>query len=76
MLILQNIVFIPAVISIAVSGIKLYKSIIANRNRENIKIEILRHTLFSGIAILFLVFSSAIEVFISTNLFKFFSKYF
>lgn len=46
-LLLQNIIIIPSIIAIAVSGFKLYKSIVKDRNKENIKIEVLRHTIFS-----------------------------
>lgn len=75
-LLLQNLVFIPAIIAISVSGFKLYKSIVKNRNKENIKVEVLRHTVFSGIMISLLCLASIIEIFISTNLLKYFSKYF
>lgn len=64
---LQNIFFIPAIIAISVSGYKLYKSIIKNKDRENIKLEILRHTLFSTIMIVILTISAIIETMISTN---------
>ena len=43
----QNILFIPCVLALAVSGIKLYKSIMKDKRKENIKTEIIRHTLFS-----------------------------
>ena len=46
-MLLQNIVIIPCILSLAVSGLKLYKSIIKDRRRENVKIEIVRHTIFS-----------------------------
>ncbi|MBO6232975.1 MAG: stage II sporulation protein M [Clostridia bacterium] len=69
-LLLQNIIFIPAIIAIAVSGFRLYKSIIKDRKRENIKIEVVRHIIFSGFMTLLIVFSSLIEVFISNNLMK------
>lgn len=75
-LLLQNIIFIPAIIAIAVSGFKLYKSIVKDRRKENIKLEILRHTIFSLVMLGFLVVSSMIEVFISTNLLKVVIKYF
>lgn len=75
-LLLQNIIFIPAIIAIAVSGFKLYKSIVKDRRKENIKLEILRHTIFSLVMLGFLVVSSMIEVFISTNLLKIVIKYF
>ena len=75
-LVLQDIILIPAIIAIAVSGFKLYKSIVKNRDRENIKIEILRHTIFSLIMLVLLCISAIVETFISTNLLKNFLKYF
>ena len=75
-LLLQDIILIPALIAIAVSGFKLYKSIVKNRDRENIKIEILRHTVFSLIMLALLCIAAVIETFISTNLLKNFLKYF
>lgn len=75
-LLLQNIIFIPSIIAIGVSGFKLYKSIVKNRDKDNIKIEILRHTIFSIIMLLLLCLSSIIEILISTNLLKKFIKYF
>lgn len=65
---LQNIIFIPVIICMAVSCIKLYKSIMKDKRRENIKIEILRHTLISIILLIFLVIVSLVEAYISTNL--------
>lgn len=76
LLLLQNILFIPAILALAVSGFKLYKSIIKDRNKENIKIEVVRHTIFSFIMLLLLVVSSVIEIFLSTNILKGLIKYF
>ncbi len=75
-LLLQNLIFIPAIIAIAVSGFKLYKSIVKDRKKENIKIEVLRHTIFSIVMLLLLCISAIIEILISTNLLKKFIKYF
>ena len=75
-LVLQNIILIPALIAISVSGFKLYKSIVKNRERENIKVEILRHTIFSLIMLFLLCIAALIETFISTNILKNFIKYF
>ena len=75
-LFLQNIFFILAILTIGVSSIKLYKSIIADRRRENIKIEIVRHTVISLLMLVVLIFSSFIENRISVNLLKFGIKYF
>lgn len=75
-LFLQNIFFILAILTIGVSSIKLYKSIIADRRKENIKIEIVRHTVISVLMLVVLIFSSFIENRISVNLLKFGIKYF
>ena len=76
LLLLQNILFIPAILALAVSGFKLYKSIIKDRNKENIKIEVLRHTMFSLIMIAVIILSSVVEIFVSTNILKGVIKYF
>ena len=67
-LLLQNILLIPAILALAVSGIKLYKSIMKDKTKENVKIEILRHTVFSTIMLIILVIASVIEIFICTNI--------
>ena len=59
-LILQNIILIPAILAIGVSGFKLYKSIVKDRNKENIKVEVLRHTIFSVIMLCFLCISAMV----------------
>ena len=75
-LLLQNILFIPAILALGVSGFKLYKSIIKDKRKENIKLEILRHTIFSLIMVMVLLLASLIEVFISTNSLHMIIKYF
>lgn len=75
-LILQNIILIPAILAIGVNGFKLYKSIVKDRNKENIKVEVLRHTIFSVIMLCFLCISAMVEILISTNILKNFIKYF
>ena len=75
-LLLQNIIFIPAVLALAVSGFKLYKSIVKDNRKENIKLEIVRHTIFSLIMTLVLIVASLIEIFLSTNLLRVIIKYF
>ncbi len=76
LLLLQSIFFIPAILALAVSGFKLYQSIIKDRNKENVKIEVIRHTIFSFLMLLLLLLASVIEVMVSTNILKFFIKYF
>ena len=68
-MLLQNLVLIPCVLALAVSGIKLYKSIVKDKRKENIKGEIVRHTLFSLIILVLLILASFIEAYLSTNLF-------
>ena len=67
---LQNLFFIPAIITIGVSSIKLYKSIIADRRKENIKMQIFSHTIISLVMLAVLIFSSFIENEISVSLLK------
>lgn len=72
---IQNLFFIPCIISLGVSGIKLYKSIMQDRRKENIKLEILRHTLFSIFIFVVLLLSSVLEAYISTEIFRFTIQY-
>lgn len=67
-MLLHNLIFIPVIICMTISCMKLYKSIMKDRRRENIKIEIIRHTLISIALSLFLVVASLIESYVSTNL--------
>ena len=67
-LFLQNIFFIPALLTLGVSSIKLYKSIINDRRKENIKIEIIRHTIISLMMLAILIFASFIENEVSVRL--------
>ncbi len=75
-LVLQNLIFIPAIIAIAVSGFKLYKSIVKDRKVDNIKLEILRHTIFSLIMMILLIIASLVENFVSTGILESTIKYF
>lgn len=68
-ILLHNIIFIPSILGASVSGIKLYQSIMKNKESNNIKIEILRHTLFCILMLLLMLVSSVVEVYCSTNLF-------
>jgi len=74
-MLLQTIIFVPAILAISVSGFKLYKSIVKDKRKENVKIEIIRHTIFSALMTILLCLSSVVEVFISNNLLKIIVKY-
>ena len=75
-MLLQNLIAIPCIIALAVSGIKLYKSIMKDKRRENIKLEIIRHTIFSLVMLAILAISSIIETYLSTNLLVLCKSYF
>ena len=66
-ILLQNIIFIPVLLMLAVSGINLYKSIMRDKRKENIKLEIIRHTLCSIMSFVILFLASLIESYISSN---------
>jgi stage II sporulation protein M len=74
-ILLQNLLFIPAILILGVSGIKLYKSIIKDKRRENIKVSIIRHTVISSIALIILILSAIVEVQVSYNFLKMILKY-
>lgn len=73
---LPSILLIPAMLAIAVSGMKLYRSITKDKRRENIKLEIFRHTTFSLFMLIFMLVASVLEVSISANILKGIIKYF
>ena len=73
---LQNILFIPALLALGVSGIKLYKSIMKDKRKENIKLEILRHTIFSLLMLAVMVVAAIVKVNVSGGMFEGLSKYF
>lgn len=65
---LQNLIYIPCILALAVSGIRLYKSIVKDKRKENIKLEILRHVIFSLLVGAVLLLGTLVESYISTNL--------
>ena len=67
-MLLQNIIVIPAIIAISVSSAKMYRGIMKEHDKESIKSEIYRHTMFSLIMVVALMMSSLIEIFVSTNI--------
>lgn len=67
-MLIHNIILIPCMLAVATSGINLYKSIVKDRRKENIKIEIIRHTIFCLIMLVIMALGSLIETYISSNL--------
>ncbi|MBQ2836467.1 MAG: stage II sporulation protein M [Clostridia bacterium] len=75
-ILLQNIIFIPAIMILGVSSIKLYKSIIKDRRRENIKLSIIKHSIISAMILVALIISSILKIEISYRLIVNLIKYF
>lgn len=68
-ILLQNLIIIPCMLALAVSGIRLYKSIVKDKRKENIKGKIIKHTMFSIMMLIFLMIASFLETYLSSNLF-------
>ena len=75
-ILLQNIIFIPAIMILGVNSIKLYKSIIKDRRKENIKLSIIKHSMVSLIILVVLIISSMVKIGISYRLIINLIKYF
>lgn len=71
----KSLIVIPCVVALAVSGMRLYKSIMQDRRKENIKLEVLRHSATSILILIILVISSILSSYITNNIFKYFVKY-
>lgn len=69
-MLLQNIIIIPSILILAVSGIKLYKAIMKDRRRENIKVEIIKYTIIALLVGIVNIISAIMETYVSTNIFK------
>ena len=67
-LLLHNLLFIPTMLATGVSGIRMYQSIMKNKNRENIKVEIIRHTIFCALMLVLMFIAALVEVYGSTNI--------
>lgn len=75
-ILLQNIIFIPAIMILGVSSIKLYRSIVKDRRKENIKPSIIKHSVMSIVILGTLIISSIVKIGISYRLIVNLIKYF
>ena len=73
---LQNAIFIPALMILGVSSIKLYTSIIKDRRKENIKVSILKHSIVSIMVMIVLIVSAIVKKEISYRMIVNLIKYF
>ena len=73
---LQNAIFIPALMILGVSSIKLYTSIIKDRRKENIKVSILKHSIVSIMVMIVLIVSAIVKIEISYRMIVNLIKYF
>ena len=71
-LLMQNVVFIPAMLLISENGIKLCKGI--HKTCLNLKEEFIRHNIIMLITIMLILIASFIEVYFSMNLLIFFKE--
>lgn len=72
---IHNIIILASMSMMAISGLNVYKSIKKERNRENIKLIILKHSIFSIIPIAGLILAAFAETYISTQLLQILTKY-
>lgn len=73
---LQNAIFIPVIMILGVSSIKLYDSIIKDRRKENIKLSIFKHSIVSVLSMMALIVSSVVKIEVSYRLIVNLIKYF
>ena len=73
---IQNLFFIPAILTLGVSSIKLYKSIVKDRDKQNIKLQIIRHIIILGIVNVFIIIASLLENIVSVSVLQIMIKYF
>lgn len=73
-LLLQNLVFLPAIFMLSASGIKLYGNLRQNKY-VNMKFEFIRHLLVMLATLVVSIVASFIEIYFSTNFLLFFKDF-
>ena len=74
-LLLQNLIYLPMIFILSISGINLYQNVKKDKS-FNMKKEFLKHAIILGFSILISIICSFIEVYISTNFLIFFKNFF
>ncbi len=74
-LFLQNIILIPSIFVLSISGTKLYKAIMHDRRKENIKLEIYKHSMFSLVILVISIIAAVVETYGSGNLIMLITRY-
>ena len=69
-IVIQNLLFIPAIIIVTTSGMRFFKLVIQDRRKENILLEGIRHTLISSGMLLVVILSAFLEIYQSGQLIK------
>ena len=69
LLLLSKMIEIPTIFFLSISGIKMYKTIIKDRSKENIKYAVTRFIINLIVAFVLLLISALVETYISSNLF-------
>ena len=75
LMLFNKIIEIPAIFYLALNGIKMFKAIIKDRSKENIKYAVVKYAGNLIIAIIMLLISAFLETYLSTNLFINILKY-
>ncbi len=65
----NKIIEIPAIFYLVLNGIKMFKTIIKDRSKENIKYAVVKYAGNLIIAVIMLLISALLETYLSTNLF-------
>lgn len=74
-LLMQNIIFLPAIFLLSESGIRLYKNL-KEKTYINMRKEFIRHSVVGISALVLSILTSFVEIYISTNFLIFFKEIF
>lgn len=74
-MLIQNIIFLPALFAVAVSSMRFLKMVLKERNKETVFLEIIRHTIISGLMWFVAICSGCMEIFVSNEILKIILRY-